>query len=175
MCTVIGCDAEKTVARGLCRKHYQRWWQTGDPLGSSRVPRADRLWAKVEKTETCWLWTGYVNNKGYGLISRGSPATTYERKLVHRVAYELEVGPIPEGLEIDHLCRVRNCVRPDHLEPVTRHENVLRARRDECPQGHSLLDSSNVYLWRGSRLCRTCRDAALLRRKERAKAPLRTP
>lgn len=84
-------------------------------------PLMDRFAEKVNKTETCWLWTGARNAKGYGTIRDGK-----RQRNAHRVAYELFVGPIPAGLVIDHLCRTRNCVRPDHLDPVTNQVNVKR-------------------------------------------------
>jgi len=77
-----------------------------------------RLWRKVTKTEYCWIWTGTVNQQGYGQIRRGSKLVT-----VHRLAYELLVGPIPDGLEIDHRCLVRRCVNPAHLRVATRPQN----------------------------------------------------
>lgn len=85
---------------------------------------ADRFWAKVEKSDSCWLWTGALfPSNGYGALHLDGAAVP-----AHRVSYELNVGPIPDGLTIDHLCRVRACVRPDHLEPVTQAENLRRAR-----------------------------------------------
>lgn len=89
---------------------------------------AAKFWLRVDNTDSadeCWTWTGYTEAKsGYGRLSFGGA-----RSYAHRVAYELAVGPIPEGLDLDHLCRVRNCVNPTHLEPVTRGENVRRAHR----------------------------------------------
>jgi hypothetical protein len=101
----------------------------------------------------CILWTGLLNEDGYG--KRGS-------RLAHRVAYEEQVGPIPEGLEMDHLCRVRNCVNVQHLEPVTHQENCRRgihwsSKKTHCPKGHPL-----DYHWRGKRLCSTCRRTTRL-------------
>ena len=119
----------------------------------------ERFWAKVEKTETCWLWTGLLDRYGYGrLWLDGKMAKA------HRYAYELLVGQIPNGLTLDHLCRVRNCVNPADLEPVTGRENTLRgegvaathARRTHCPRGH-LFDEANTYLRPSSgRRCRAC-------------------
>jgi len=108
---------------------------------------------------SCWLWTGAGTGNGYGkfwVFPRMVPA--------HRYAYEFCVGPIPEGLEIDHLCRVRNCVNPDHLEPVTHRENILRgetimaknAAQTHCKNGHP-FDEANTYHYRGFRHCRECR------------------
>lgn len=93
----------------------------------------------------------------------------------HRYAYEHFIGPIPEGLQVDHLCRVRNCVNPDHLEAVTCRENVLRgdgvaaanARATHCPQGHA-YDEANTYTWtNGGRHCRAC--ARIKTREQRAR------
>jgi len=122
---------------------------------------AKRFWSKVNKTETCWLWTGSTS-RGYGSIRLGG--ADQPRPQVHRVAYELLVGPIPDGMEIDHLCRVRNCVNPDHLEPVTTSENLRRrifvhgnSKKTHCPSGHP-YDSENTYVVsNGHRVCRACR------------------
>ena len=84
-----------------------------------------RFWAKVNVQPTgCWLWTG-AQVKGYGRLRFGGRVQP-----AHRVAYEMMVGPIPSGLTLDHLCHVKACVRPSHLEPVTQAENLHRARRD---------------------------------------------
>ena len=133
----------------------------GDPMFPKPTIH-ERFWAKVSFTETCWLWVGAKNPKGYPQCWNGQRVTP-----AHRFAYEFCVGPIPEGLEIDHLCRVRNCVNPDHLEPVTHRENTLRgfspmannARRTHCPKGH-LYDAHNILLYRGSRYCRACKGMA---------------
>lgn len=123
------------------------------------------LWARVDKTGDCWVWTGALNDSGYGLMRWGGP-----KVLVHRLAYELTYGVIPSGLDIDHLCRVRHCVNPEHLEPVTRRENILRgeaqaarnARKTHCPAGHP-FDEVNTYVSPpGRRHCREC-----MRRRDR--------
>ena len=126
----------------------------------------DRFWSKVNKTETCWDWTACTSN-GYGVF-RINEATV----LAHRLSYELSVGPIPEGLTLDHLCRNRKCVNPAHLEPVTRGENVLRgvslpaqnAKKTHCPRGH-LLSGENMRVKGGFRRCLSChREEERLRR-----------
>jgi hypothetical protein len=89
-----------------------------------RVPIEDRLASKyVVEDSGCWRWTGSVGSSGYGHI-----VVNRHGKCAHRAVYEVAVGPIPDGLELDHLCVNRSCVNPDHLEPVTRSENLRRAR-----------------------------------------------
>ncbi len=81
-----------------------------------------RMYAKrILDRNGCWLWDGYLSPGGYGIIY-----VKYERHMVHRLSYEIHVGSIPEGLDIDHLCRVRRCFNPEHLEPTTRQENLWR-------------------------------------------------
>lgn len=124
-----------------------------------------RFWAKVDVGHPlgCWEWTAQRNRGGYGrirLTGRGAPQV-----VAHRVAFELLRGPIPDGHELDHLCRNRGCVNPDHLEPVTPLENALRgesinarnARKTRCTNGHALI-GDNVLVVNGgkSRRCRTC-------------------
>ena len=123
------------------------------------TPLTGRFWSKVEATGACWLWTAYRNRDGYGRFRLDGRISC-----AHRVAYEALVGPIPEGLDLDHLCRVRNCVNPDHIEPVPRGVNTLRgmgppaafARQTHCKRGHEFTPE-NTYEWRTSRICRTCR------------------
>lgn len=91
---------------------------------SQKSDPKDRLMDRTQViTNGCWLWTGYTDTHGYGIIHVTGASRP---KRAHRLAYELFVGDIPAGLEIDHLCRVHNCVNPEHLEPVTRSENLRR-------------------------------------------------
>lgn len=129
-----------------------------------RPSLSDRFWSKVQKTDTCWLWTAATTRWGYGYILADG-----RLQHAHRVAWELENGPIPAGLEIDHLCRVRPCIRPDHLEPVTpaenrRREMAARPRVTSCRHGHPYTPQNTHVNRAGSRICRTCarsrRDAA---------------
>lgn len=121
----------------------------------TRRPIHERLYAKILKTETCWIWTGALNNKGYGVI--GAPAPSKALLLAHRVSYDFHVGPIPEGLTLDHLCYTPRCVNPEHLEPVTKAENIKRAaaRKTHCAKGHLLVLK---YRFRTSRFCRICKN-----------------
>jgi hypothetical protein len=116
-----------------------------------------RLFTRVDRLDDgCWQWLGNVDRLGYGrCLVRGR--TT----LVHRVVYELIVGPIPQGREIDHTCRKRSCVNPGHLDPVSHSENVIRGNRARGPQamcrrGHPL---DYFHAKTGKRGCRTCRIA----------------
>lgn len=131
------------------------------------VPAEERFWAKVQKTEGCWLWTAGTTSRkphlAYGTFWDGTRLV-----VAHRWAYEHFVGPIPEGLTIDHLCRTPRCVNPDHLEPVTMRENILRgtgpsakqAAMTHCKNGHPLTED-NIYRWGpNKRRCRTCHRAA---------------
>jgi hypothetical protein len=130
------------------------------PTGVYERPTiAVRFWSKVDKTGDCWEWTAARTN-GYGVFRIGGRK---DGRLVpaHRHAYEELVGPIPNGLQIDHLCRNPACVNPSHLEPVTQKENILRgeswparnAAKDSCPR---CGDEFSVQV--GGRYCRRCRN-----------------
>jgi len=133
-------------------------------MGKNDVDRVgtptQRLWRRtiVNPTTGCYEWQGATNDWGYGTIWVDGKDV-----FVHRFAHELFVGPIPAGHEIDHDCRTRNCWRPDHLEAVTRRDNILRgegagainARRTHCAQGHEFTPA-NTYIWRGYRHCKAC-------------------
>ena len=147
-------------------------------MGPRPRPIAERIWDKVETPDTCWLWTGAKNDRGYGTVW---DLERRSRVYVHRALFQLLVGPIPEGLELDHLCRNPGCVNPAHLEPVTHRENVLRGtsptafnnRLTHCPAGHPYDEKNTYYPKRGGRMCRECariRDRARAPRRRAAKA-----
>lgn len=128
----------------------------------------DRLLAKVEVAPSgCWEFTGYRDKRGYGRISDGTGAP----RLAHRVSYQLHVGAIPDGLDLDHLCRNPACVNPEHLEAVTHQVNCARGdvgkwRGGICPFGHDLDNPENTYPHtRGQG--RKCKPCALRRARER--------
>lgn len=115
----------------------------------------------IDSLTGCWLWHRRLTRNGYGEISHGKLRTN---ALAHRLSYQLHKGPIPEGLDLDHLCRVRHCVNPSHLEPVSRRVNTLRginppaknAMKTHCSKGHPFDLFNTLYRYNGRRYCRTC-------------------
>ena len=140
---------------------------------TKEVPLAQRLWRRVGVDENgCWIWVGVKRRDGYGWIRVDGIA-----RPVHRLSYEALVGPIPPGLQIDHLCRVTSCCNPEHLEPVTPRVNSLRsesplaknARKTHCPQGHRYAGDNLIVRYppsspNGNRVCRACETARLRER-----------
>ena len=145
-------------------------------MPAHKVPADERFWAKVNKTDDCWLWTGAKMRRGQGAFHVEGKRQAH----AHRYLWESINGPVPDGLQLDHLCRNPSCVRPDHLEPVTPGENVRRGRlvalrdatfvnnnasKTACPRGH-LYD---LFTPRG-RGCSTCRNAYNARYREKVRA-----
>ena len=176
----------KLYGRGYCAPHWKRWYKTGDPQAHipighrySQTPE-QRFWSKVNKDGPtpghrpelgqCWLWDASTW-EGYGVFRAGKNMTRS-----HIWAWEAENGPTPEGLELDHLCRTTQCVRPSHLEAVTHAENLRR-----MPSGVTLLIKQsratthcrNGHLFgppgkNGKRLCKVCaRQREAENRRER--------
>lgn len=138
----------------------------------------DRAAEKIRVDKDGWWWEGTIGGDGYGKLLIGSRATKRSTFQAHRVVWTLLRGPIPEGLDLDHLCRQRNCVWPEHLEPVSRKENLrrgegfpgVRARQTHCINGHA-FDEANTYIApNGTRKCRKCSNE---RRKNYPRYPKR--
>lgn len=129
----------------------------------------ERFLSKVVESDGHWLWTGCLD-KGYGRFRHEG-----ETRQAHRVAYEHFVGPIPDGMHLDHLCRIPGCVNPEHLQPVTARENVRRGLRGvlrtHCTNGHRYTPET-TGLWNGYRYCRVCKRAQQ-RRFELTRRPSR--
>lgn len=187
-CSMDGCDRGGKITRGMCDYHYRKWLRDNrDQVRQIRDdrPALERVMSRtsIDPDSGCWVWQLSVQTNGY-------PTHVYTSeggRRGHVWAYELLVGPVPEGMELDHTCHWidencvdmghdcphRRCVNPSHLEPVTRRVNVLRsrswasrnARKTHCPQGHEYTPE-NTYVHNGSRQCKTCRRE----RKVRARA-----
>lgn len=136
-------------------------------MGSGQVTLLQRFWEHVDKAQDgCWNWTGWLRSTGYGRFYEGKRSW-----LAHRFSYTVFVGPIPSGLNIDHLCRNRSCVNPAHLEPVTQQENLKRGigtypatvasvkakrARTNCQHGHEYTPKNTRLTKAGTRVCRAC-------------------
>lgn len=128
--------------------------------------KAQRILSKIDFSDGCWNWAWSLDKHGYSQVRKDG--TT---RRAHRVVYEILVGDVAEGLDLDHLCRNRKCVRPEHLEPVTRSTNLQRgilwqSKKSTCPNGHpyDMTDS------RGARRCRRCYLANMKLRYQRRKS-----
>lgn len=184
-------DGRPVEGWGLCRAHYQRWC-AGKPLDAPLRRHAkrsdsfaDRFWTRVSKDGpvpehapslgACWIWTGAHLKGGMGYGTVVVAPRPVKMRYAHVVSYEMLAGAVPEGLELDHLCRVSLCVNPGHLEAVTHRENVLRgespaavwARRTHCSKCGAALTTVEA----GRRGCRSCRreDARLRTQRYRAR------
>lgn len=166
--------------RGLCATHFRKWHKsTVEGIGRCEgihpdpVPLPytveDKLFnsiRRIDKETGCWYgpWSPKLRYSSIMLFG--------VRRIAHRAMYEVVVGPIPEGLELDHLCRNPRCVNPAHLEPVTGEENKRRAAaaRTHCKYGHEFSEDNTARSKRGARVCLTCRRA---RDRDRAGTPQR--
>lgn len=171
ICSVDGCGNRQRWTLGLCQRHH------------IALPTMERFWLFVDKTgDDCWRWTGKIY-RGYGQVSRKAPGVP--SVMAHRIAYIDLRGPIPDALVLDHLCRNRACVNPDHLEPVTIRENVKRGigqvaeslvALDElglCRRGHSDWKIKACSGGKTRYLCRTCaRDRRLERTPNKRNGPV---
>lgn len=175
------CGKPSVYAQKRCKSCYRVALEAGVIERVSRRavrPVRDRLLSKIEKGESgCWLFTGFLNDGGYGVMADAQART----RPAHRLAYEAFVGPIPEGLQLDHLCHTRDtkcrggatcphrrCVNPAHLEPVTQRENTLRgvsfsavnATKTHCDKGHEYTPENTYQRTPTHRVCRICNNAA---------------
>lgn len=200
--TCVHEHCERThYGRGYCRPCYMKIYNAGGftapvvpwspprtaptvppRFGSDRLP--ERFWRRVELADNgCWLWNGLTSRLGYGLIHVNPIEVA-----THKLAYQVLVGEVGEGLELDHLCHTsalnecvadgaecihRRCCNPDHLEPVTHEENMRRARREFCRSGqHRLRGANLIPSSDGRRRCRACSASKQnARRRERRRAP----
>ncbi len=167
-CAIVGCGKPRR-GREWCNTHYKRWYRHGTPEpGNTRRATKPELIERLEgfvspePNSGCWLWTGAVMANGYGVFG----VAGYDTALAHRVSFLLHKGPIQAGLVLDHKCRTRCCVNPDHLEPVTTAENLARGlratggyRKTHCRNGHEYTPETTIRDWSGARRCKTCRVA----------------
>lgn len=179
-CSVQSC-LDPALARGLCNRHYKQWSAANPGLVRRTYRWPENLLRRLRfdppssMPTGCITWTGMVNDDGYGMLS-----VKGKMRYCHRAAYELLRGPIPDGLELDHLCHGadnscpggrscphRACCNPGHMEPVTTAENgqrglrnVERLARTHCVHGHEWTPE-NTYYWKdGARRCRACQRRA---------------
>lgn len=140
------------------------------------TPILERMLPKIDFDGPCWLWKGSLTHSGYGQVGRGGKrgGNVY----THRAMWECLVGPIPPGMQVDHLCKQPACCNPDHLEPVTPKENTRRSAaghitgarnraKTHCPAGHA-YDALNTRFTANGRACRTCDRERYWKKKEAA-------
>lgn len=182
LCSVSACDTTVPIAaKGLCWTHYQRRRRFGSEfIKTQRVLKPKKVtrprlpfWDRIDASGDCWIWTGAQAVAGYGHCTA---TAQYPTSFVHRRVWMELVGPIPQGLEIDHRCRNRLCCNPDHLEPVTHAENMRRSpvtshprwlkhdgppklfERERCSRGHDVTLPNAIYRQPNGRTnrCRVC-------------------
>ena len=171
ICSIDGCE-HNIHARGWCGKHYWQWLNHGD-ASHERQTMEERFWSKVYMPpceDDCWLWFGAGKTARYGRFKMT------DRLLgAHCVSYEIANGPIPVGLQIDHLCMNTHCVNPSHLEAVTGKVNTGRwaaqaPERTHCKRGHEFIESNLIHCRNGDRQCRACVNTNLRVRRAKRRA-----
>lgn len=171
ICAAQRCDVAASKGR-WCGKHYERVRKSGSPTGRRRPNLRERFFAKVDQNGPiperrpdlgpCWLWTGAKLENGYG---RFTDARRVQRP-AHTCSYILAGRLVPRGHEMDHLCFVKDCVRPTHLEPVLHVENLRRAdvaygirtAQTHCPKNHEYTPENTLRVGANGRGCRTCKN-----------------
>lgn len=175
-CTASECTG-KHYSLGYCLRHYRRLQKRGtiEDRPGDKVDVKARIRCSIEIPigVGCWLWTGGELYRGYGRLSISN-----RNKMAHVASYNEYIGPVPRGLILDHLCRTRRCVNPEHLEPVTRGVNTMRSKltvarinadKTHCKRGHEFTEE-NTQLFRqsrGGRIGRNCRKCRALRSRKR--------
>src|SRR3990167_4248135 len=164
-CSIEDCPRPRR-GRGWCGTHWLRWRKHGSPLAIDFPSRGKSLAEKFElavirRSTGCWEWNGCFDPNGYTRLYHA-----HRGIFGHRFSYEQARGPIPIGMEIDHLCRNTGCTNPEHLEPVPHRINVLRgigtpavnAVKTACPRGHQYDTSNTIRYPDGRRWCRKCKN-----------------
>jgi hypothetical protein len=178
---------DKSRARGIkrcgvCKKLLGPSVMQGRPRPDLATPLKERFDAKwkLDTRSGCWVWQAASKGHGYGAIWVTSGTGVGQQMLAHRVGYELYIGPVPDGMQLDHRCRNRACVNPAHLEPVTCEQNLKRSPRTwatrntaktHCPQGHEYTLDNTRLDQNGGRYCRACARAKAAARRARQRQP----
>jgi hypothetical protein len=173
-----GCGQQTTISP---HNNVRQGWIAGEPRRfvnghQSRKP----IRYSVDEITGCWVWEGRLWPDGYGVLHWQG-----RNRVAHRVFYEQLIGPVPEGLVLDHLCENRACVNPEHLEPVTQRVNLLRGKtvtaeneaKTHCKHGHEFTPENTHITPKGARFCRQCRrdDQARRRAISFYQSPMQAP
>lgn len=177
-CAVTACDNNAAMkwpndGRLYCKAHRESLRRNPDVSRLGYIPKNDqeRLMVKIEKVNGHWMWRGATDGDG----RYGSFYYKGKNRRSHRVTYEMFIGPIPDGLVIDHKCRVTLCCNPDHLQVVTQYENIMlgeaiqskNAKKTHCKRGHEFNLVNTYIMTNGGRQCRPCVAIVRAAKRER--------